>query len=574
MAKLAQFATPANQSDLAGADQKRLNADWSASLARATQRAILGDPWLSKFDQNRDFYYDPLQTDLAGGTSATISWTAFPNRILVQFPAATPTDQFGFAEGVHADGTFGPPPDVGGQPYQPQGPRGWQDEYCEWIATRDASGKITRVDFTCENPEYWFTLWHTDPNKVLSLYQQLVDPSVKIDDLFLRDSNGNPVIDRSTGLPAYDPANKFNSQPSAGQITGAVHLISPPNTLGAEIYLAAAATILRERAGVPVTNPDDLLNCSQYGTAGRNSDPHIGASVNAIVAAGGTVVSLQDPVGLYIQTPDFSGYTLPNDPKLPKDADVSECWQVLRGTKKSGGSSVDLILHARFEIPQRWKKAGVAFTVGDIQINGNPIQFGAQITQTFTVALRGFALATTKPNQTPQRCRADATKSVPAPQLVQDMNLFQAGTTSSAVPLVEQGSTVTQIAVLALRATSKTKITFTGGSGVTATVTGFQNIPGVGQLFTVTVKATSAAALGDRALQLTSPTGAKGPALPGAISIVPPGTLGKHVASAVVKATASAATLPVAAKGKQTAKEDRAERARAATKRMQMLNRY
>jgi len=154
------------------------------------------------------------------------------------------------------------------------------------------------------------------------------------------------------------------------------------------------------------------------------------------------------------------------------------------------------------------------------------------------------------------------------------MNLFQAGTTSGAVPLVEQGSTVTQIAILALRATSKTKIAFTGGSGVTATVTGFQNIPGIGQLFTVTIKTTAAAALGDRGLQLTSPTGVKGPALPGAISVVPPGTLGKHVAPAVVKAaSALAATLPIAAKGKQTAKEDRAERARSATKRMQMFNR-
>src|SRR5262249_12893265 len=152
------------------------------------------------------------------------------------------------------------------------------------------------------------------------LYRQLVDPAVKLSDLFLRDSKGKPVIDRATGFAAYDALNKWNNQPAKGQKTGAVHLISPPNTLFAEIYLGAAATLLRGKGGTPVTDPDELINCSQYGSPGRNSDPHIGAEVNKIIAAGGVVASLQDPVGLYIQTPDFSGYTLPADPKLPADA--------------------------------------------------------------------------------------------------------------------------------------------------------------------------------------------------------------------------------------------------------------
>ena len=271
---LTQFALPANQADLTGSDQQRLADQWSGNLNRWTETAILGDPWGSLNDQHRGYYYNPLTTDLVGqSVSKPIAWTAFPNRILVNFANATFLQQMGYAEGVHDDGTFGPPPAVNGAPYRPGGPRGWQDEYCEWIAVRDTNGKVVSIDYTCENPEYWFSLWRVDPSRVLALYRQIVSPSVQLAELYLLDSNNDPVIDRATGKPAYNPLNQWNNQPSKGAVTGAVHLISPPNTLGAEIYLAAAATLLRVQNGQPVTNPDQLIACSQYGTPGRNSDP-------------------------------------------------------------------------------------------------------------------------------------------------------------------------------------------------------------------------------------------------------------------------------------------------------------
>jgi hypothetical protein len=544
MALLKQFAPPANQVDLTGTDQKNLAQHWSDNVNRWTETAILGDPWRSLFDQNRTFYYNPLTTDVAPQPiSKPIAWTAFPNRILLLFPNATFLQQMGYAEGVHEDGTFGAPPNVNGRPYGPGGPRGWQDEYCEWIATRDANGKIISVDFTCENPEYWFSLWRVNPNRVLALYQQLVSPAVQLDDLYLRDSNTNPVLDRVTALPLYNPLNKWNTQPSQGAVTGAVHLISPPNTLNAEIYLAAAATLLREQAGLPVTDPDQLITCSQYGTPGRNSDPHIGAEVNQVIIGGGLVASLQDPVGLYIQTPDFSGYSLPSDPKLPADADVSECWHILRGHARGAGDNIDFILHARFAIPQRWKQAGVSFTVGDMQINGNTIKYGAQITQTFQIALRGLALPTTLPPEKSQPCRADNPKAIPTPQVVQDLNLFLAGTTSSAVTLVEQGTSVPNIAIFAANTTQQTKIAFTGAAGVTVAVTNFQNVPEQGQLFIVTITAAENAALGDRGLQLTNADGTAGPAAPGMLSIVAPGTLAKQPAPPGPQAVAAAAPI-------------------------------
>jgi hypothetical protein len=527
-----KFALPANQLDLTGDDQKTLELQWSSNINRWTETARVGDPWGSLFDQDREFYYNPLTTDAASNSvSKPISWTAFPNRILVSFPNATFLEQMGFAEGIHEDGTFGAPKNG----YGPEAPRGWQDEYCEWIATRDANGKIARVDFTCENPEYWFSLWRINPDCVHALYQQLVSPAVMLEDLYLRDGNGNPVVDRATNRPAYSPVNKWNTQPSKGAITGAVHLISPPNTLGAEIYLAAAATLLREQGGTPVTDPDQLIGCSRYGTPGRNSDPHIGSEVNKVIIGGGLIASLQDPVGLYIQTPDFSSYNLPTDPRLPADADVSECWKILRGHAR-GSDNVDFILHARFEIPERWINSGVSFTVGDIEINGNAIKYGAQLTQTFLIALRGLALPMTLPAENAQRCVAANPKAVPTPQGVQDLNLLLAGTTSSAATLIEQGTSVPNIAILAANTKRDTTIAFTGAGGITIAVTDFQTFTDDqgrnNQQFVATITAAADAPVGDRGLQLTNADGAAGPAAPGMLSVVTVGSLAKRVAIA------------------------------------------
>lgn len=533
---LENFNPPAFQNDLTDPSQaQQLAQEWSASVNRWTETAILGDPWTVLNDNNRDYYYNPLVTDISQGTAALISWTAFPNRILVSYPNATFEQQMSYAEGgPHDDGSFGPPPPINSKPYNPVGPRGWQDEYCEWISRRDpTSGKITQVDFTCENPEYWFTLWRINPATVLSLYQSLVSPSVQLADLYLLDKNGQPVIERETGKAAYSPINKWNNEPSAGAVTGAVHLISPPNTLGAEIYLGAAATLLRDNPpGVPVTDPAALIQCSRYGTPNRNSDPHIGATINNKIIGGGTELSLENPVGLYIQMPDFSSYQLPSDPNLPAGAQPSDCWQIIRGQETITGYDGNFILHARFAIPQAWVDAGVSFTVGDIMIQGNPIQFGAQITQTFDIALRGLVISTTKPAETPQACQAPNPNPLPAPQQLQDLNLFVAGSTSTEVVKVEVGTTTPDIAFVTFAAEKGATIAFEG-SGVTATTTQFQDLGGNNQLFVLSIAVDANAPLGDQSLLLTNPDGTHGPAAPGLLTVVPAGSLGNGTAANV-----------------------------------------
>ena len=71
----------------------------------------------------------------------------------------------------------------------------------------------------------------------------------------------------------YNPINYWNFTTTSGTI---MHLIHPSNTLGAEMDIAAQATVLRkDENGDRISNYQDLINCSQYGNPGRNSDPFV-----------------------------------------------------------------------------------------------------------------------------------------------------------------------------------------------------------------------------------------------------------------------------------------------------------
>jgi hypothetical protein len=439
MAILKSFSTPALVQDLADQPelQAQLNALWNNNVEAFTQQAIFGDPWNTTYASNQTSYYDPTVTEVPDGTfAAAISWVPFPNR-LIQYAGTpqTPPDNpnnlpmnylyelADFAYYTDANGqqqTFPEVPTVlcpqanwsdPLKPYGPYGPRGWLDEYCEWSVTRNADGKITRIDFACENPEYWYSLWRINPDRIAELYTQTLNAglppgslntvSVALEDLYLTDLQGNVVIDPSTGNPAYNPLNKWNNGTisirgaSATPTGGAMHLTSTPNTLQTEMGLAGAATVLRSSGNV---DAQQLICCSQYGQEYRNSDPHIGQSVNQVV--GGppqSFASLADPVGLYIQAPDFTPYTLPNDPNLPPGATAADCWQVVRGQTTimdpvSGQPYPgNFILHVAFQLPASWIEAGVSFTVSDITIRLNgvdtPIEYAGQIAQTMNIAL-------------------------------------------------------------------------------------------------------------------------------------------------------------------------------------------
>ena len=375
------------------------------------------------------------------------------------FPAVTPAvcPQLDWTQDPKTWQSFGPP-----------GPRGWQDEYCEWTVTRNAQGKIIQVDFTCENPEYWFILWQADPEVVLREYRAVVSPKVELADLYLKNAKGEPVKNPITGQYAYDPLNKWNSGPNAG----AMHLTSPPNTVGAEVYLAAAATLVRPDASE--ANAPSLICCSNYGQPYRNSDPHIGFTANQFVYQNGQMLTLANPIGLYLQTPDFSQYTLPAN--APASVKPSDFWQVTRGRlAAAAGTSYDQVLHATYRVPP-----DLGFTVSDIAIGGQAIQWGSQITRTITMALAAIALpAATRPAQLP--CPTQAPVPVNLwPQLLMDDTLLNAylrspeGIPPMPPPALHLGRSYSNITLFCANylydPKSHPEISFPGG-GITATVT-------------------------------------------------------------------------------------------------------
>jgi hypothetical protein len=251
------------------------------------------------------------------------------------------------------------------------------DEYCEWRVERDAAtGRIRRITFTSEPPEYWTALFggeiplddagtiayrfQGDATFATQLYRELTGAPVETDDLRSRGGAGVKVGD-------YNPYNKWNTT------HGIAHLNCPPNSIFAEIQLGADGTVLRQRPdGTAVTNPDELICCAAYGGANRNSDPTIGATVNALARAG-AMVTLANPVGLYMDNVDTSGWALP-------DGIVSaDCLRIVRGEP---GRIERLVL----EVPPETGR-----TVSDLSIGGVPVIYGGQIAECITVKLVGAA---------------------------------------------------------------------------------------------------------------------------------------------------------------------------------------
>lgn len=465
--QLQRFTLPACNNDFPNnpAAYEQLANAWSQNVNGFTNQAITGNPWTSTYTAAQTAYYNPLTTPIPKNSGAVdVAWIAFPNR-LVQYLGQNqvPPNPYNLPQATlnqladSGDLAAYPIPTVRcpqadwSQPteaYGPYGPRGWLDEYCEFSVARDANGKIARIDFTCENPEYYQTLWRIDQQTVADVYTAALNAdapasqwvTVTIEDLQLLDPvTGAPVIDPQTNKSAYNPLNRWNSGtqairtgPSSGFSGGAMHLTATPNTLQTELGLGAGATVQRSQGN---TDPQALICCSQYGQNYRNSDPHIGQTINLAVGAG-LNISLADPPGLYIQMPSFAQYVLPADPKLPTAAKASDCWHIIRGFERLTDPITQavfpgsFILHAAFQLPQSWIDAGVSFTIEDITIAGVPITTGSQVQATLEIALFGRPIAPVVPAPA-LPCAGTPTKATAQPLQIMFQTLWDAyyGTT-------------------------------------------------------------------------------------------------------------------------------------------------
>jgi hypothetical protein len=221
-----------------------------------------------------------------------------------------------------------------------------------------------------------------------------------------------------------------------------MHLTSPPNTLSAEVYLAAASTILRQSANG--NNPQALLCCAKYGQNFRNSDPNIGATANN-VAAEGFFLTLTNPVALYMQTPDWTQF------QTPDGTPASEFWTITRGMV-ANGNGTDSILQATFAVPPSKN-----YTVSDIKIMQGgvwtPIRWASQIQQAFKIALRVTPAAGYK--GIPQPCVTDNIPSQPYPVQLVPETLFL-GLSPTDLPLGIAPGTTTRVALVVQGASEAT----------------------------------------------------------------------------------------------------------------------
>jgi hypothetical protein len=327
MQAMNSYDAPGFLNDL-GQQEKTQWSDW---ISQQIDDAAAGDPQDFDFDAPRPRLFNALTTPAAAdAVEKDITWTAFPR--IVQLDSGTDDERWRTADST----------------------RDVQDEYCEWSVTRRGDGKITRVTFTCEGPEYWSFLAAADPAKALSLYQQHVDSSARTQDIL-------------SGT-RYNPRNKWNNSTTRG----AMHLIQPNNTLSAEIELAAGASNTRAPMGQVLTDAQQLIRCGAYGQAERHSDPTIGAEVNKLARADADI-TLANPVGIYFAGLSTAGW------RTPDGSDPSSFWTYTRGTPQKP-------VRAVFEVP-----VAKGFVVGDIAINDRAIQYGGQIADFITMKLTGVA---------------------------------------------------------------------------------------------------------------------------------------------------------------------------------------
>ncbi|MGC1298834.1 MAG: hypothetical protein WA869_27740 [Alloacidobacterium sp.] len=363
--KIDHFDPPGNIDDLgndAGLKErwsKEMSGIFDDSIERVTQ-------FLQSHGGGTCQFYNPV----AGGRTdpdlvpslGDIPWNGFPKR----FGATGPTHPTNFAAA---------------EPKRNPGQARLQDEYLEWHVNRNTADKIVSIHFTCEAWDYFEFLATQAPDMVVALYQKFIKPPV---------SQVQLKADLFPG-ETYDRLNKWNTA------FGAMHLTHSANNLGAEVFLGASATVRRQKDGVEITQSIPLIRCADYGDDKRNSDPNIGIAVNDL-AREKRMITLANPVGLYMADFDGAGITLNGNP-------AGGFFRVVRGAFPQA-------LRAVFELPSAEVTAG--HSVSDVKIGGQALNFGGQLAERITMHLFGIASVDQAVDNAPMGCGAIPTTSAPA----------------------------------------------------------------------------------------------------------------------------------------------------------------
>jgi hypothetical protein len=317
--------------------------------------------------------------------------------------------------------------------------------------------------------------------------------NVTLSDLQMTDGDG--PVHNADNNPAYNPLNIWNYGNAAlPHMGGAIHLTSPPNTVGAEIYLGGAASIMRDM-GNDGYDPAAMICSGEYGGNFRNSDPNIGFQANQVVRNIGARFTLRNPIALYMQVPDFSNYITPDG------RDAAEFFHIIRGrTAEETGGTYDEILHAIFQVRPCDTYASAPegcmnYTVSDIKIGlptneGDiypqfdtkqtlPIWYGSQMAETFNQALAAEAFvdvapvdttryASVQPCESPH-CMANGQPTQPLPMAQYKALQNQPRIAAATLPLipltVQAGKSYAELGMLTFSAAANAEILFFDENG-------------------------------------------------------------------------------------------------------------
>lgn len=316
MALVTRFDTPASLIDTAVA---AFFDDWSDFIELNLTTATGTGTALGEF-------VDPSEFDFTITAERPLVWMAFPRQVLVD-RRDDRRAAFTFADSDPAT-------------------RNPQNEYCEWHVARNKAGKISKVTFVTESPEYWERLWNADRPAVVNLYRTLLNnPGITEADL---EQPGPGHV--------YDQFNTFNTT------GGIVHLIQGINKLALALGLAQDVHTGTARDNYE-TIPPGLRT---------NVDPRVEFDIGAL-ARKPLSLTVRQPIGLYITGFDDTGWTKPDG------SPVGNYWTIVRGVP-------GLALRVEYQVPP-----GEGFVVGDIRIGGRPIEWGGQIAEHVTVTVVGAA---------------------------------------------------------------------------------------------------------------------------------------------------------------------------------------
>jgi hypothetical protein len=264
------------------------------------------------------FSVNPSEVTLDVRERRTKTWTGFPRPLLMEH---RDDRSAAFAAGEDRD---------------------QQIEYLEWHVTRSA-GKIVRVVFVTETPEYWKEVAKADRSVLLEMYQKYVNPDATMAGLF-------------PGGGDYDPRNRWNTT------DGIAHYIMPINSMGDLLGVSEETPGREAKDGY-----DALPYRRKTGADARLSFDNWAMTRKSLS------VGTDDPPGLYIVDWDDTGWTKPDG------SPVADYWTVVRGDRGAA-------LRLAYEVPPSEE-----FVVGDIEIGGRPITTGGQMAEHVTVSAHTLA---------------------------------------------------------------------------------------------------------------------------------------------------------------------------------------